>query len=441
MPKLRILFTCLASFAFAAAALSQDSTPAPQGTAFVVSGIELDVRAERTEEARDAAFREAPRRAWPRLWARLTGEPADSAPEMSDAALSAIIDGIEVEEERFGGGRYIASLGVAFDRQRAGRRLPASARVLQSAPMLLVPLLVEGGASTTYDPESPWYTAWIDVAPEESVIDYVRPRGAAADRIMVNAWQAVRGDRELWREVLGRYQASNVLTAEARLIRSYPGGPVTGRFVARYGPDGEVLDRFTLRAGSTGELSAMMDRAVSRMDAVYARALERGELQADEAFQVAETSITAPPVEIDDGFVRAESIEADVPTPTAASWSAIERAAASVPGIERLTLARLEIGGTSSVRIRSSIELPQLRAALDRRGLRLVGGGGNFVLRQRRPDDPPLLSEAPDMGLLGSLPASPGPSPAPQQQPAGSPEPQPLLPDPSAPENGAGGGG
>lgn len=383
---------------------AQEPAPADVGEAFAISGIEVDYYADTSEEAREAAFREAPRRAWPRLWARLTGETVEEAPTMSDSALSAMIDAIVIEDERFGNGRYLATLGVSFDRQRAGRRLPAGARVLQSEPMLLIPVLSEAGAMSTFDPESLWYQAWREGPGGRGVIDYITPSASAEDRIILNGWQATRANRRLWRSAFGRYGADNVLTAEARVLRTYPGGPITGTFTARYGPDATPLDSFTLTASSPGEYRDMLGTAVQRMNAMYVEALERGLLETEEALNVNLAALTAPPVEIDDGFEGLGAINLSVSTPDAASWERVESALGSIPGIERISLTSFAIGGTTQVEVRYSGSEAELRSALSRRGLFLAGGPGSFSLARRAPDAPAPANGEDDTQGEASLP-------------------------------------
>src|SRR5688500_12131395 len=100
------------------AALLFGSTPsrAQDGSqAFTVGGLDVDFYGKTTDEARYAAYRDAQRRAWKQLWARMTGSPVGAAPTMGDSALDGMVAGIEVEAERFSGRRYIARLGVVFD--------------------------------------------------------------------------------------------------------------------------------------------------------------------------------------------------------------------------------------------------------------------------------------------------------------------------------------
>ncbi|MGB7406483.1 MAG: hypothetical protein WA906_12395 [Pacificimonas sp.] len=428
------VFTALAAILLFAAAWSQSraqgegsaAEPAATGAAFTVGGIVLDVRADSVEEARDAAFREAPRRAWPRLWARMTGQSADSAPRMSDAALDAMIDAVEVEEERFGRERYIATLGIVFDRQRAGRRLPLGARLLQSSPVLLIPVLADAGTMTTFDPDSPWFEAWQEFGAGSSVIDYIRPGGSAGDNILLNAWQARRDDRTLWRAALERYDADNIVVAEARLTRSFPGGPVAGEFIARFGPDARELDRFTLRAEGAADVDDMLQTAVRRIDGLYAGALQDGLLQADSALSVALAPIAAAASEIDDGLSRANTITATVVTPTTEEWSAIEGILSVLPELPRYSLETLDIGGTSRVRLFYLGGVQPLRLALDRRGLRLEQGEAGFRLRRRIGSEAALPTVT--VGIPDGAPPAPAAPAAPE---IADPEQDPAIETPA----------
>jgi hypothetical protein len=375
-----------------AAAPAESKAPAAGGSAFNVTDIRVDVSAKTTEAARLAAFREAARRAWPQLWMRMTGTPEATAPKLPDSAIEGMVSGIEVQRERYSATRYIATLGVVFDRGRAGERLPASARILQSAPILLLPLLVDGGVRTIHEDNSPWRQAWARFGTDTTPIDYVRAPGSSADAVLLNGWQARRDNRALWRSILARYGAENVVVAEAHLDRSYPGGPVVGTFLARYGPDSDVLARFRLRAGAVGELDAMLDAAVRRIDGAYAMALQTGKLAADPSLTLELAPITAasPTLDAPDAVIGGSGLLVNVATPDAATLSAFETAIRATPGVDGLTLASLAIGGVSQVRIAYSVDYQQLRYALDQRGLRLDGG----VLRRRAANEAPLPAPA-----------------------------------------------
>ena len=117
-----------------------------------IGGLEVDVRGDTAEEAREEGWREAQRLAWAEL----------DGPELSDSQLQSIVSSIVIEKERVGPKRYIATLGVIFDRTRAGQYLSGQGRAAKSAPMMLLPITVTGGAAQVYEQRSPWQRAWAE---------------------------------------------------------------------------------------------------------------------------------------------------------------------------------------------------------------------------------------------------------------------------------------
>jgi hypothetical protein len=358
-------------------------------SAFVVNNIDVDVLAKSTDEARLAAFREAQRRAWPQLWSRMTGNPVGQAPRLNDGALDSMVAGIEIEAERFSSKRYIGRLGVVFDRVRAAKYLGADMETLTSPPMLLLPVLQDAGAGTVYEAQSPWLRAWARYRAGSSPIQYVRATTMVGDSILLNSYQARRDDRATWRNILNRFRAADVLTAEAKLDRSYPGGPIVGTFTARHGPDSELLARFRLRARSVTELDRMLDLAVRRIDANYALAFREGRLRSDPTL----IADLAPPVSSAPIIAMAAPVvglEVNVATPDAPTWAGFESALRSTPTVNGVTLLSLSLGGTSRVRIGHSDSYEWLLYNLDQRGLRIDVGEGGLRLRRKLPSDPPV---------------------------------------------------
>src|SRR3546814_1243908 len=54
---------------------------------------------------------------WRMLWQKMN--PGTAVPALGDSALQGMVSGIVVEKEQIGSNRYIASLGVLFDRARS----------------------------------------------------------------------------------------------------------------------------------------------------------------------------------------------------------------------------------------------------------------------------------------------------------------------------------
>ncbi len=246
-----------------------------------ITGIKVDVGGKDSESARYAGWRIAQREGFKALWAKTNKRPLSEAPNLSDSTLDGLVSSIVVESEQIGPNRYIATLGVLFDRTRAGELLGFAGQVSRSAPMLLIPVLVSGGAATTVELRNPWQRAWAQFRTSQSPIDYVRVSGLGVDPILVNAAQSRRPGRGWWRNILDLYGAANILVAEVRLDRLYPGGPSKALFVGKFGPDGQTLGSFELTAKDSNDLPRMMSEGVQRMDELFAQALAAGIVRGD----------------------------------------------------------------------------------------------------------------------------------------------------------------
>jgi hypothetical protein len=393
------LFLALALWPLAPLAAQQGAG----GSAYAVAGIDVDVSAANPMLARMTAYRIAQRKAWPLLWSRLTGRDAAAAPRLSDGQLDSIVSGIESQGERFSMTRYIAKLGVVFDRSRTGAYLADAGGALQSPPMLLLPLLSDGAVRRVYDGKTPWLAAWQRFRETVTPVDYVLANGGAGDNLLLTGWQATRPDRQSWRNILNRFDTVDVLTAEARLVRQWPGGPVTGLFIARHGPDATELGRVRLTASDDAGVDAMLDAAVRQLDTIYAEALRDGRLrsEADLTADLAPLIGTGPligeAVSVDQGGVEAgsTSVEAAMPTPDAASAAALESGLRGTAGVTGVTITSLSLGGTTRLLFSYTGSREALLYALDGRGLRLVSENGETVLRRRRDGEAPVPRPVP----------------------------------------------
>lgn len=381
--------------------------PIDSTTNLEVSGIDVDVRARTGEAARLGGWRLAQRRGWVQLWAKTHGG-AGGAPGLNDSALDQIVSGIVVEQEQIGPNRYVARLGVLFDRSRAGAILGVTGEMTRSAPMLVVPVQWSGGTAQSFEARTEWQRAWARFRSAISPVDYVRPAGTGSDPLLLNYGQIERPGRIWWRSLLDQYGASDIVSPQVRLVRSFPGGPVVGHFVARRGADNRVLGTFTLRVASSEAIPQMLDEGVRRIDTIYATALASGDLQPDP------TLVDPPPVIIDvpatEAGDRAASSDAggdtdgetgDSPantdatpaatstvqvqfeTPDVASVSGIEGTVRGVPGVRSASTTSLALGGTSIMRVVFTGDAATLRLALQARGLRVEDVGG--TLRVSRP--------------------------------------------------------
>lgn len=363
-------------------------SPIDSSGSFEVSGIDVDVAGKTPEAARLGGWRIAQRKGWQLLWAKTHGGVPGGLP--ADAVLDGLVAGIVVEQEQVGPTRYVARLGVLFDRARAGALLGVGGTTSRSAPMLVLPVEWSGGGPISYEAKSDWQRAWARYRSGGSPIDYVRVSGGGADPLLLTAGQAQRPGRIWWRLILDQYGAADVLVPQVRIERRYPGGPVFGFFTARHGPDNRILGGFTLRAASSDALPAMMDEGVRRMDQLYTEALAAGQLAPDPSLiapAAPDESLlneTDLPVIADNAMVAATSgstvISVQFASPDSASITAAEGAVRAVPGVTAASTSSLAIGGTSVMRVAFNGDAAALRAALEARGYQVedVSGGLRF---------------------------------------------------------------
>src|SRR6478672_8046343 len=111
-----------------------------------IGGIHVDVGAADSQSARYSGWRIAQRQGFRALWAKMHHAPIDQAPNLPDGTLDQIVSSINVEREEIGPNRYIADLGILFDRARAAPFLGVEGGQIQrSSPMLLIPVTITSG--------------------------------------------------------------------------------------------------------------------------------------------------------------------------------------------------------------------------------------------------------------------------------------------------------
>jgi len=378
--------------------------PIDSSSNFEVTGVQVDVAGRTADEARTAAWREAQRKGWKLLWARMHGANPADAPGLPDSTLDSIVAGIEVESEQVGPHRYIATLGLLFDRARTGEMIGGGTSTPRSAPMLVIPVQYAGGGEQSFEARTAWQKAWARFRAGASSVDYVRPVGTGPDPLVLNLGQSQRPGRVWWRMLLDQYGASDVVVPEVYLERRYPGGPIAARFIARHGPDGAILGSFGLVTGSTDGLDRMLDEGVRRIDALYVEALGRGVLRPDPSLAVEEPEQPAadlipndeagPLAAIVDN-VTITNLTLQLETADVGALDQAQAALRAVPGVQQATVASLALGGTSLLSLSYDGDLAALKAGLAARGWRLEGEGSTLRLHRNG----------------AAVPASPSPSP------------------------------
>ena len=366
-----------------------------------IDGIEVNTTGKTADEARRAGWREAAKQAWAK-----TG-----GPQLSDSQIEGLVSAVVVEREQIGPRRYIARLGVIFDRTRTGQYIGGEGAVTQrSQPLLTIPVLYSGGTAQVYEVRGAWQSAWAQFHAGASAIDYVRPTGGGGDSLLLTAGQITRRSRSWWRNVLDQFGASDVIMPVARLERQWPGGPVKGTFTARYGPDNRVLGSFELTAKDSASLPKMLADAVQRMDRIYSDALVAGTLRVNPTLNSDTTAldpaisallnaaervsaaqeaaaVSAAPGEV----AKAETAPAaetsatftvQFASPDARAIDSTLASVRSIAGVKGAATSSLAMGGTSVMRVTYAGSIEELAAALKSRGFAVVAGSNALSIKK-----------------------------------------------------------
>lgn len=375
--------------------------PIDSSSNYEVTGVQVDVAGKTADEARTAAWKLAQRKGWKILWGRMHGLGPDAAPGVPDSTLDSIVAGIEVEQEQVGPHRYIATLGILFDRGRTGEMIGSTSGTPHSAPMLVIPVEVDGAGPVTFEQRTSWQKAWARYRTGQSAIDYVRPYGNGADPLLLNIGQTRRPGRLWWRALLDQYGASDIVVPEVHLQRRFPGGPVAARFVARHGPDGEVLGTFTLVAPNTAGLDKMLDQGVKQIDDLYIQALNDRRLKPDPSLTIEEPDTPTDdllPTTADDPLasvisgIDQNNATIQLDTADVAALDQAQSALRAVPGVQSASVQSLALGGTSLLSLTYNGDLAALKIGLQARGWRLEGAGAVLTMKRGVPAPAPAAT-------------------------------------------------
>lgn len=363
-----------------------------------IGGIHVDVGGTDAQSARFAAWRMAQRQGFKMLWAKMHNAPIGDAPDLPDGTLDQIVSSINVENEQIGPNRYIADLGVLFDRGRASQFLGVEGgEVQRSVPMLLIPLTVSAGTTTSVELRNAWQRAWSQFRTSQSPIDYVRISGLGSDPLLINAAQTKRPGRGWWRNLLDMYGANDILVAEVQLQRLYPGGPARARFIARHGPDNEIVGGFTLTAANSEGIPAMMAQGAQRIDQLYSQALAAGRLTRDSSLNLPPPPTLPAPVEEKPAPIvnLVNSFQVQVTGKNVNFYNFAMAHLHTLPGVQSATPQQINASGTSYILVTYKGDLSQLSAALSGRGWIVESASGSVIKIHSDAEKPPAMPPPP----------------------------------------------
>ncbi len=357
--------------AFAAAISAAAAQTAPGGGLYAVARVAVDATAKDAATARGQALADGQRRAWTTLTERLTlAGDRERLPEVNDAALAALVQGIEIADERTSATRYIARVSVRFkpDGVRQYLRaagIPYSETV--SKPLLVVPVFEAEGVRHLWDDNNAWRAAWVARERAAGLLRFIVPLGDLADSIVIDPDRALAGDPGALAALTQRYGLNDALVAHAWLQGdSAVDEPRVQVTLLRLRPDGRETLTEAYAGGSFSDVGAVLAQVVdfiaTRLDDEWKQA-----------------TLLRPDA--------TSTLDVTVPLATIEEWLAVRERLESMAELRQVEVIALNRGG-AHVLLHYFGDPARLKVALAQRDLELAERGGSWSLRSLGPASP-----------------------------------------------------
>ncbi len=188
---------------------------------YTVAKIRVDERATDELTAKTQGIEKAQLDALQRLIEKITlRDDYDRLPELDAKAVGNTIRDFAVNDEKFGGGRYLADLSIRFKRRAVRellRRHGLSIAETVSQPVVVLPVYRVAGSVLLWDDPNPWFNAWARRPPPDGLLPLMIPLGDYSDVAVISAEQALNGEEARLRQVAKKYDAIGTLVTVAEL--------------------------------------------------------------------------------------------------------------------------------------------------------------------------------------------------------------------------------
>lgn len=226
---------------------------------FSVASVAVDARAADEFAAKSNGIAQAQQEALRILFKRMTlAEDHDRLPELESQKVTGLLRDYSVDREKFGGGRYVASLTVRFKAdgvRKALRDADIPFAETASRPVLVLPVFQTAGSTILWDDANPWFAAWSRIGRVDGLLPLLFPVRDLSDVSVISAEEAVLGERGKLSEIADRYAAGEAMVVVAALSVDQADGILRLEVATtRYGgnsDDRTVFRRFQAEAGQT----------------------------------------------------------------------------------------------------------------------------------------------------------------------------------------------
>jgi hypothetical protein len=234
----------------------------------LVSNVHVDESAGAATDARATALSKGERRAFTRLFRRLTLK-GERLPQIGAEAISVMVQDFAVANEKNSRVRYIADLTYRFKPdavRRFFREYGIRYAETPSKPVLILPLYEAAGTLNLWDDPNPWKKAWDAAAPRDGLVPMTVPEGSLADVGTISADQAGEGDSQRIAAMAKKYNVDTVIVAHATAASgTRPGNEELRIAAVSFGPverEQTLVTSVRANAGETSEALAQRAQTV-----------------------------------------------------------------------------------------------------------------------------------------------------------------------------------
>lgn len=183
---------------------------------YTVSGVEVDVTATSSAQARNKAFELGQRKALKIMYDRLVIEEDIASLTIDVSGVQELISSFEVIDEKVTPTRYRAKLTVAFSPQELRaylRKKLVRFAESQSEGILVVPIFLKDSYTVPWSLENPWSTAWVSLKDNVSLLPVNLPLGDIEDFHEIKGFYNINTPVEKVRAFSRRYGLKKILIA------------------------------------------------------------------------------------------------------------------------------------------------------------------------------------------------------------------------------------
>jgi hypothetical protein len=243
-----------------------------QQDVFVATGVPVDITGD-LATLRDQAMMQAQRDAFRKILTQIAPEQAVAGLALPpDDQLTSWVQDFEIEDEKMSASRYIGRFTFRFAAEPIRQFLSengVSFAETSSKPVLVLPIYTdETGTTELWGPTNVWMSTWTARPQQPGLVPIVAPRGGLDDSNTISATQALAGDQAGIQTLAQRYDAGDVMVAEATLSAPTADGRRTlALSVTRYGVEGTQNFKDQVE-GDAANIDQLMKDGVEKVAAI-----------------------------------------------------------------------------------------------------------------------------------------------------------------------------